>query len=360
MHCIQEKGLATVTNYGEFLERHPPAYEAEILENTSWSCAHGVERWRSDCGCSDHYHPGWNQSWRAPLRESLDWLRENIAAGFEKKAGDLFADPWRARDGYIDVILDRSPESVARFLGGHASHDLTPTETITALKLMELQRHAMLMYTSCGWFFDDIARIESVQVIQYAGRVAQLAQDLFGDSTEAIFLAHLAKAKSNRPEFGNGKQIYERFVKPAFIDLKTVAAHVAVGAFFEHRPETTRVYGYEIRSHDLVRQECGLNRLVMGRMDVRSLVTTESISTDYVALLREDNTVAAGVGPRMTPPFIATPWTKSAPLARWMMPHGLRNSWLTISPGRFLPSAHCSGMPSTASWKTSSIRCWER
>lgn len=295
LRYIEEKKLATLTNYGEFLEKSHPTYEVEILENTSWSCAHGVERWRSDCGCSDHYHPGWNQAWRTPLRESLDWLRSKIEPAFEKRAGELFADPWKARDDYIDVILDHSPENVASFMGTHTRHELVHGETITALKLMELQRHAMLMYTSCGWFFDDIARIESVQVIQYAGRVAQLAQELFGDSTEDFFVAHLAKAKSNRAEFGNGRQIYERFVRPAFIDLKTVAAHFAVGSFFENRLETTRVYGYEIQSHDLVRQECGRNRLVIGRIDVRSLVTTESLSTDYVALLREDNTVAAGV-----------------------------------------------------------------
>ena len=296
LHYIHDKHLATLTNYGEFLEKHAPTYEVEIVENTSWSCAHGVERWRSDCGCSDHYHPGWNQAWRAPLRESLDWLRDEVARGFEKKAGELFINPWQARDDYIGVVLDRSPQSVAGFLGKYARHSLNPGETITALKLMELQRHAMLMYTSCGWFFDDIARIESVQVIQYAGRVAQLAQELFGDNIEASFLMHLAKAKSNRAEFGNGRQIYDRFVKPAFIDLNTVAAHFAVSSFFEPHGETTRVYGYEVSSRDLVRQECGRNRLVIGRADVRSLVTTESLTTDYVALLRADNTVAARIG----------------------------------------------------------------
>jgi len=297
LQYIEDRRLAQLTNYGEFLEKRPPAYEVEILENTSWSCAHGVERWRSDCGCSDHYHPGWNQAWRTPLREAMDWLRDEIAPEFEKKAGTLFKEPWQARDDYIDVILDRSPQNVASFLGKHAHRNLTPCETITALKLMELQRHAMLMYTSCGWFFDDIARIESVQAIQYAGRAAQLAQELFGDSTEAAFLARLAKATSNRKEFGSGKQIYERFVRPAFTDLKTVAAHFAVSSFFEHHAETTHIYGYEVHSHDLVRQECGRNKVLAGQMDVRSLVTTEALSTGFVALLREDNTVTAGIGP---------------------------------------------------------------
>jgi len=297
LQYIESNGLARLTNYGEFLEKHPPSREVEVVENTSWSCAHGVERWRSDCGCSDHYHPGWNQAWRAPLRESLDWLRDYVLPRFEEKASGFFADPWQARNDYIDVILDRSADNVAAFLRKHGRRELSRSEAVTALKLMELQRHAMLMYTSCGWFFDDLARIETVQVIQYAGRVAQLAQELFGDSTEASFISRLARARSNRPEYGNGKQIYERFVKPAVIDLKTVAAHFAVSSFFERHAETTQIYGYEILSHDVVRQKCGRSRLVLGRADVRSIGTSESLAVDYMALLREDNTVAAGVRP---------------------------------------------------------------
>jgi alpha-amylase/alpha-mannosidase (GH57 family) len=295
LHHIEKNNLAQITNYGEFLEKQPPIYEVEILENTSWSCSHGVERWRSDCGCSDHYHPGWNQTWRAPLRAAIDWLRDNITPQFEDKASKLFKDPWQARNSYITVILDRSPKSVVQFLDKHATHKLGFKETVTALKLLELQRHAMLMYTSCGWFFDDLARIESVQIIHYAGRVAQLAQELFGNATEDEFLERLTIAESNITDYGDGSQIYQRFVKPTFIDLKKVAAHFAVNSLFEQYPDTARLYCYEVRVKDFEAQKCGKNSINFGRMKVTSLITTESMNMDFVALLREDNTVAAGI-----------------------------------------------------------------
>jgi alpha-amylase/alpha-mannosidase (GH57 family) len=300
LHYIETNNLAHLTNYGDFLEKQPPIYEVQILENTSWSCSHGIERWRSDCGCSDHYHSGWNQQWRAPLREAIDWLRDNITPQFEDKASNLFKDPWQARNNYITVILDRSPESITNFLNKHATHKLERDEVSTALKLMELQRYTMLMYTSCGWFFDDLARIESVQIIHYAGRVAQLAQELFGNSTESEFLERLEVAKSNVTNYGDGTQIYQRFVKPTFIDLKKVAAHFALNSFFGQYPDTARLYCYEVRVKDFKAQKCGSSSINFGRIKVTSLITTESMDMDFVALLREDNTVAAGISTSRT------------------------------------------------------------
>ena len=187
LNYIEANQIAQITNYGEYLEKHPPTQEVEIIENTSWSCSHGVERWRSDCGCNTGQHPGWNQAWRAPLRQAMDWLRDSIAPKYEKKASQFLKDPWAARNDYIKVILDRSPENIEQFLSQHASRQLNEAERITALKLLELQRHAMLMYTSDAWFFDDIFEIETVQVMQYAGRVVQLAEELFGDRVEPHF-----------------------------------------------------------------------------------------------------------------------------------------------------------------------------
>src|SRR5262249_25078139 len=181
LHYIESRQLARLTNYGEYLERCPPDHEVEIIENTSWSCAHGIERWRSHCGCNAGSGPGWHQQWRAPLRESLDWLRDTLAPEFEDLARPYLADPWAARDDYIEVLLDRSPASVDRFLKRHALSPPRPDERVTVLKLLELQRHAMLMFTSCGWFFDEISGIEPVQVLQYAGRAIQLAQELIND-----------------------------------------------------------------------------------------------------------------------------------------------------------------------------------
>src|SRR5262249_48766440 len=157
--------------------------------------------------------------WRTPLREALDWLRDTLALHYEKAAGELLKDPWKARNGYIDVVQNRSHENVERFLSQHASRDLSRQEKIAALKMLELQRHAMLMYTSCGWFFDEVSGIETVQVMQYAGRALELGQQLFGDHLEDQFLQKLGKAKSNLPEHGDGSCIYEKFVKSARVDL---------------------------------------------------------------------------------------------------------------------------------------------
>ncbi|MGD0368499.1 MAG: DUF3536 domain-containing protein, partial [Acidobacteriaceae bacterium] len=174
-----------LTNYGEFLEQNPPRFEAQIVEDTSWSCVHGIERWRSDCGCSSG-RPGWNQKWRTPLREALDALRDSVAPLWHEAAIRLFKDPDAARNDYIDVVLDRSRASRDAFFGAHTLYELNEEERARALMLMELERHAMLMYTSCGWFFDDISGIETIQVIAYAGRVLQLAAELFGKRGAAL------------------------------------------------------------------------------------------------------------------------------------------------------------------------------
>src|SRR5581483_7484088 len=160
LHYIEEKDLATITNYRAYLEEHPPEYEVEIAERTAWSCAHGVERWRSDCGCSTGGGAGWNQKWRAPLRDSLDWLRDHAADLFEREGRLVLHDPWRARDAYISVVLDRSDSVLHEFLRHHA---LDGVEISRVLALLEMQRNAMLMFTSCGWFFNDISGIETVQ-----------------------------------------------------------------------------------------------------------------------------------------------------------------------------------------------------
>ncbi len=216
---IETSGLARLTNYGEFLEKQPPEHEVDIIENTSWSCAQGVERWRSDCGCNSGAHPDWDQSWRGPLRDALDWLRDEAAPLFEEQGAELLHDPWAARDDYINVVLHRRGNEDA-FFQRHAVRTLDKEATVTALQLLELQRHAMLMYTSCGWFFDELSGIETVQVLQYAGRVIQLARELFRRDLEPPFLDLLEPAKSNLPENSNGRVVYEKFVQPAVVDLQ--------------------------------------------------------------------------------------------------------------------------------------------
>ncbi len=285
-----------LTNYGQYLERHPPAHEVEILENSAWSCPHGLGRWQGHCGCNTG-RPGWAQHWRGPLRAALDWLRDELAPLYETHAGKLFRDPWAARDDYIDVVLDRRPATVDAFLRCHAGRALPPAEQVTALKLLEMQRNLLLMYTSCGWFFDELSGIETVQVIQYAGRAVQLAEEVSGRASEAAFVEHLAKARSNLPGLRDGRGVYEKFVQPARVDLAKVAAHYAVSSLFETYAERSAVFCYTAASEGAERLESGGARLVLGRARVTSAVTRESGRFDFVAVHFGEVSLHGGVRP---------------------------------------------------------------
>jgi len=207
-----------VTNYGEYLDEQRAVFEVEINqgpqgEGTAWSCVHGVGRWLRDCGCHTGGAPGWNQSWRTPLRQALDFLRDENAAHFEAARGSLFLDPWQARDDSIALILD--PNQVReQFLSDHAGRALAMDELWRALAYLELQRMLLLMYTSCGWFFNDFSGIETIQILKYAGRAIDLMLQLRLPPARERFLEILAEAKSNRLEIGNGADIYRQFVEP--------------------------------------------------------------------------------------------------------------------------------------------------
>ncbi len=295
LDSIETNKLARLTNYGEYLEKHPPTHEIEIFENTSWSCAHGVERWKSDCGCNSGLHPGWKQAWRAPLREAFDWLRDTVAPLFEEKGRWFLKDPWAARNDYIEVVLDRSAGKVDQFLSRHAARELNDAEKITVLKLLEIQRQLMLMYTSCGWFFDEISGLETVQVIQYAGRAVQLAQEVFERPLEPEFLDRLEKAKSNLSASANGRIVYERFVKPAAMDLMKVGAHFSISALFQDADKSSNNYCYQVDYEDDERLTAGKARLAMGKMRVASKITWESLPLTFAILHFGDHTINGGV-----------------------------------------------------------------
>ena len=210
-----------LTNYGEYLERHPPETLVELEnglegEGSSWSCAHGVGRWTRDCGCHTGGEAGWNQLWREPLRVALNFLRDDAALKFATSAGELLRDPWAARNDYISVLLNpnRARED---FLSQHAIRALDQSRQERVFQLLEMQRSALLMFTSCGWFFSDLAGIETIQVLRYAARVLDLQNQLGFDVPRKQFLELLALAKSNRPEKGNGAEIFTRFVEPQSI-----------------------------------------------------------------------------------------------------------------------------------------------
>ncbi len=281
---IESNNLARVTNYGEFLAMYPPIHEVEIKENTAWSCAHGVGRWQEDCGCRTGMNQGWTQAWRASLRQALNWLRNTITPEYEEHAGRLFKDPWAARNDYISVILDRSPENRELFLDIHASHKLDDAEHVTALKLLEIQRHAMLMFTSCGWFFDDISGIETIQVLQYARRVIQLADNTFKIQLEPQFLEMLAQAKSNDPQYRNGAHIYHEKITPAMVDLSNVGGHYAICSLFEKFGRYARIFCYDIERLDNHTTEAGSTKLIIGKIRVTSQVTMDSAILCYGAI----------------------------------------------------------------------------
>lgn len=292
LQIIETQPGVRLTNYGEFLARNPPAHEVEIVERTAWSCSHGVERWRSDCGCNTGAGHGWNQQWRTPLRDSLDWLRDTVCVIFEREGARVLRDPWAAREEFIDVILDRSSESVSRFLERHA---LGGAKATTILELLEMQRHAMLMYTSCGWFFNDISGIESVQILHYAARVIQLAERVSGESLEAEFMERLAPARSNLPDRGTARRIYEREVIPARLDLARVAAHYAVLSLFETFDDEARVYCYEVTRRDFDVRRAGRARLAIGSVQVRSRITHETADFEMAALHLGETELTGGV-----------------------------------------------------------------
>ncbi|HEY2351580.1 MAG TPA: DUF3536 domain-containing protein [Candidatus Acidoferrum sp.] len=295
LQYIENSKQAELTNYGQFLERYPPDHFVEIVEDTSWSCVHGVERWRSNCSCNSGGHSDWNQEWRAPLRAALDWLRDTLVPVFEQKAAPLLKNPWAARDEYIRVILDRSDASVEAFFNQHAAHALSPEEQVTALKLLEMQRHAMLMYTSCGWFFDELSGLETVQVIHYAGRAVDLAKEFLGEQVEPQFLDRLRLAKSNLPANGDGARIYEKWVKPAAVDIEKLAGHYAISSLFENYTETTGIYCYDVQREKYSLEAEGKLRLAVGRARFSSEITRESAVLTFGVLHLGDHNVTGGV-----------------------------------------------------------------
>ena len=295
LNAIESRGWGELTNYAWFLERFPPTHEVEIFENSSWSCAHGVERWRSDCGCKTGGPAGWTQGWRAPVREALDSLRDRVAHLLHEESERCFQKPTDALHQFIELILDRSPENVDHFLQQHRKGRRTENTNVRALKLLELGRQLQLMYTSCGWFFNDLSGIETIQVLQYAGRAVQLAEDLSGESIEDGFLERLARAHSNRGEAGSGRDIYERSVRPAKVTWEMLGAHYAMASFFETYPETTTLYCYDVARERYDVRETGKTKLAIGRARLTSHITRVREAMSFAVLYLGDHTVTTGV-----------------------------------------------------------------
>lgn len=284
MNYIETHSKARLTNYAQYLDLVEVDHEVEIVENSSWSCVHGVERWRSNCGCNTGGQPGWTQAWRKPLREALDWLRDQFAAIYEVEMANYHPDCWALRNAYVKVPLKRSVQRAEAFLRAHVPGDHDAMAKTRILGLLEMQRQSLYMFTSCGWFFDEISGIEPVQVLQYANRGIQVAEFYFGVNLEEEFLRRLEAAPSNMPQFTNAGQVYAQYVSPARLNLTQVGMHYALRSIFSEDGEKQEVLNYQCESEEFERYNAGTHRLTLGVAKVRSKVTLYEESFSYVIL----------------------------------------------------------------------------
>jgi alpha-amylase/alpha-mannosidase (GH57 family) len=273
----------TVTNFAHYLSCNPPTWEVILKPVTAWSCSHGVDRWQDDCGCGSG-GDDWHLRWRKPLRDTLNWLRDRLAEIYDRAGREFFSDPWLARDEYIQIVRDRSPENLIQFLYRHQARQLSPTEQIDALRLLEMQRHALLMFTSCGWFFEEISRPEGVQILRYAARAIELAGDVAGVQLENEFRHRLGAAPSNVETFGNGSAIYDRLVTTAKVSFEQVAAHYAISSLFASYQMEDKVYCYETTQFDYQKQQMGVLTLAVGHLRLVSEITRETMEFTFAVL----------------------------------------------------------------------------
>ncbi len=291
-----------IVNLGQALELCPPTFEAKILERSSWSCAHGVERWRSDCGCEAGGRPGWRQHWRAPLRAALDELRGRLEALFTREAGKLFKEPFAAREAFVELVLDPARTQARDWLARHAGRALEPDEARTALLLLEMERQAQLMFTSCGWFFSELSGLETVQVLKYAARAIQLALEATGEDLEPRFRELLLLAPSNLPELSDGARIYRTLAAPSVVTIEGVAAHAAIAGLADRSPrgepgEEARVFCYRVEARQRRRESTGPIALEVIHAELTSLLTWQKLNASIAVLHLSGSDFRCGLSP---------------------------------------------------------------
>ena len=300
-------GELATTNFGAYLESHPPAHEVIIREGSAWSCAHGLGRWKEDCGCSTGGEEGWRQGWRVHLRAALEGLRDELRRLFVEQGDRFFTDVWAARDGYIAMILDRSSPSGEAFFGEYARRSLTLAERTAALQLLEMQRHALLMQTSCGWFYADISGVEPVQNLRHAARAIELSSAFTTVNMEAKLLAELQAAKSNLRVERNGRRIWEARVRTARVGPARLAALYAARSVAVGLPDPYQVYAFEL--HRIALERCPIvgGMMVVGGVEVRSSLTLEREEIGFVLKWLESEGMAGYL----------FPWGGEEDLHRW-------------------------------------------
>ena len=283
----EEEGFK-ITNYAEYLSEYKSDYEVDIKQASSWSCFHGVGRWQEDCGCSTGGHPGWNQKWRKPLRNALNYLRDELAKIFEKEGSKYFDDVWYVRNNYIQVILDRSGINLEHFQNEYFKKNLSDNDKVCAMELLEIQRQALLMFTSCGWFFSEISGIETVQIMKYAARAIQLATKFTNKNLEEKFLEILSEAKSNISEYGSGKDIFEKFVRPSVVSLKQIACLWAISSIYQDFEDEEDIYCYRVYRKDYQKIHKGSSTFIVGHIEVLSRITLQKSNLAFALIQYAD------------------------------------------------------------------------
>lgn len=280
LHDVATHSAVRLTNFGAYLAGHPPSAEVELRENSSWSCTHGIERWRADCGCNSG--KGWHQQWRGPLREAITWLSSELDALYQARGAELFVDPWAARDDALD-LLEGTPGAMDTFFARHASRPLAPGEHVAALRLLEMQRQGLLMQSSDGWFFDDISGTETIQILAHATRAMELGRN-FGAELEGPFAERLRAARGNLDQYPNGTAVLEQRVRPMAVSLARLVGTHAMRTLVEKVPDQYTLYQSAVRQvsrRDVMAKD---QTLSLGRVGVRSTVTDEEEKAGYAVV----------------------------------------------------------------------------
>ncbi len=310
LNYIEDTGKAKLTNYGQFLEMYPPEWEVQIHENSSWSCVHGIERWRSDCGCNAG-RAGWHQRWRQPLRQALDHLRDRLMPIFEQNSVRLLRDPWAARNDYVEILLQHHSEAaIGQFFQKHALRTLSETERTLVLRLMAMQRHTILMYSSCGWFFDEISGIETNQILQYALRAMDYADDIAQVRYHDEFERMLALAPSN--VFAHGADSYRTLVTPTRVTMERVAMHFAVSSLFEDDPEGLDLFNFTASVGFWEKIEAGTPQIAAGRLHIKSKITGFERDFCFAVLYLGQQHIIGNISENMNTSTFGEMWERTA------------------------------------------------
>lgn len=296
---LQKEEDVLLVNYAQYLTLFPSQHETRIHENSSWSCVHGVERWRSNCGCTDGGNPNFHQRWREPLRNALNWLKDQADRIFEQELIAYTPDPWHLRNRYIDVVLKRDEETIDAFLKGGCHVKLSQEQKIRVIRLLEMQRHALLMFTSCGWFFDEVSRIETKQILQYADRVIQIAEHETHIQCYDQFLKLLELAPSNIEQYETAAGLYQQEIRPQRLTLTKVGLHHAVLSLFDNTMHTGFRLNYHIESEFFEKLMAGELVLSVGAIKLSSTFTYASERLYFAAVYLGKHHVIGGYADQM-------------------------------------------------------------